>query len=155
MALLGGAERLARASGEALPGAEHLLLSALALPDGTARRAFERLGVNPDGLASAIVAQHEDALRTVGIEPGKGGPPVVSAPDARGVFHSTPSAQAVFRRAVELSRTPKPRRLLGARVVVAVAEMEHGTVARALSHMGVNRPQLEAAARQELASAAR
>lgn len=151
--LLGGAEHLSQQTGEALPGAEHLLLSALALPDGTARRAFERLGVDPDGLPSAIASQHADALRAVGIEVDADALDV-PAPQGRGVFRSTPSAQAAFRRAVELSRTPKPRRLLGAHVVIAVAEMEHGTAARALSQMGVNREQLETAARQELASAA-
>jgi len=150
--LLGGAERLARESGDALPGAEHLLLSALALPDGTARRVFESVGADPDDVASAIAAQHEDALRAIGIELDADGLDV-PAPESRGIYHSTPSAQTVFRRAVELSGTPKPRRLLGAHVVIAVAEMEHGTAARALSHMAVDRARLEAAARRELASA--
>jgi hypothetical protein len=59
----------------------------------------------------------------------------------------------VFRRAVELSGTPKPRRLLGAHVVVAVAEMQHGSAARALRDMGVEREHLAAAARQELSLA--
>lgn len=148
--LLEGAERLAQQSGDAQPGAEHLLLSALALPDGTARRAFERLGADPDGLGSAIAAQHFDALRAVGLELDAG-QAVVPAPEARGVFLSTPSAQSAFRRAVELSKHPKPRRLLGAHVVAAVAEIERGTVVRALSRMGVDREKLAAAARDELA----
>ncbi len=148
--LLEGAERLAQQSGESVPGAEHLLLSALALPDGTARRAFERMGVDPAGLPSAIAAQHDDALRAVGIEV-EGKDLDVAAPEARGVFLSTPSAQATFKRAVELSSKPKPRRLRGAHVVLAVTEMEHGTVARALSRLGVDREHLAAAARQELA----
>lgn len=148
--LLEGAERLAQQSGESLPGAEHLLLSALALPDGTARRAFERLGVDPEALPSAIASQHDDALRAVGIEVAAEGLDV-PAPEARGVFLSTPSAQAAFKRAVELSGTPKPRRLRSAHVLLAVAEMERGTVARALSRLGVDREHLAAAARQELA----
>lgn len=148
--LLEGAERLAKQSGDAQPGAEHLLLSALSLADGTARRAFERLGANPDDLRSAIAAQHADALQAVGIELGAG-EAVAPAPEARGVYLSTPSAQTAFRRAVELSKHPKPRRLLGAHVVVAVAEMEHGTVARTLRQMGLDRERLAAAARDELA----
>ena len=147
--LLEGAERLAQQSGESLPGAE-LLLSALTLPDGTARRAFERLGVDPDGLPSAIAAQHDDALRAVGIEVDAKGLDA-PAPEARGVYLSTPSAQTTFKRAVELSGKPKPRRLRGAHVVLAVTEMERGTVARALSRMGVDREELAAAARDELA----
>lgn len=150
--LLGEAERLANESGETLPGPEHLLLSALALPDGTARRAFKRLGADPDGLQAAIAAQHDDALRAVGIQVDADGP-VVPAPEARGVFNSTPSAQAAFRRAVELSKSQKPRRLRGAHVVLAVTEMERGTMVRTLDRMGVNRDELAAAAREELATA--
>ncbi|MEX0625817.1 MAG: Clp protease N-terminal domain-containing protein [Chloroflexota bacterium] len=150
--LLEGAERLANESGEALPGPEHLLLSALALPDGTARQAFERLGADPDGLEAAIAGQHADALRAVGIQVDGDGP-VVPAPEPRGVFHSMPSAQAAFRRAVELSKASKPRRLLGAHVVLAITETGRGTMVRALDRMGVNREELAAAAREELAPA--
>jgi ATP-dependent Clp protease ATP-binding subunit ClpA len=149
-ALLGGAERVARDSGEELPGAEHLLLSALALPDGTARRAFSHLDIDPDGLPAAIAAQHVQALRAVGIDAGGVATLHEPAPPARGVFNATPSAQSVFRRAVELSGTPKPRRLLGAHVVLAVTEMEHGTAVRALRGMGVDRARLADAARDEV-----
>jgi hypothetical protein len=148
--LLEGAERVAHDSGEELPGAEHLLMAALALPDGTATGAFGRLGVDPEGLPGAIRSQHADALRAVGIDPGEAGPLEVPVPDGRGVFRATPAGQAAFRRAVELSGTSKPRRLLGAHVVVAVCEMEHGTVARSLRHLGVDREELAAAARVEL-----
>jgi ATP-dependent Clp protease ATP-binding subunit ClpA len=152
--LLEDAERLAREAGEAGPGAEHLLLAAVGLPDGTARRAFERVGIDPADLPSAIESQHADALRAVGIVAATLAEPAAPAPPARGLFRSAPSAQAVFRRAVELSRGPKPRRLLGAHVVIAVAEMEHGSAPRALARLGVERVQLAAAAREELARAA-
>ncbi len=98
----------------------------------------------------AIAAQHVEALRAVGIDAGGVATLNEPAPPARGVFNATPSAQAVFRRAVELSGTPKPRRLLGAHVVLAVTEMEHGTAARALRQMGVDREQLADAARDEM-----
>ena len=150
--LLTEAERLAHASGEALPGPEHLLLSALALPDGTAAAAFRRVGADPDGLQAAIAWQHDDALRAVGIQV-EASRPVVPAPQPRGVFNSSPSAQAAFRRAAELSKAQKPRRLRGAHVVLAVTEFERGTVARTLDRMGVNRDDLAAAAREELATA--
>lgn len=154
-ALLGGAERLAHRAGETEPGAEHLLLAALALPDGTARRAFERLGADPDGLPAAIEGQHVDALHAVGIDPGDAGRAASPAPPARGPYRSSPSAQVAFRRAVELSAVPAPRRLQGAHVVAAVAEMEHGTVPRALRRMGVEPERLAAAARQEVPMAPR
>ena len=154
-ALLGGAERLAHEAGEAEPGAEHLLLAALALSDGTARRSFERLGADPDGLPAAIEAQHVDALQAVGIDPGDAGRVESPAAPAPGPYRSTASAQAAFRRAVELSAVPAPRRLQGAHVVAAVAEMAHGTVPRALRRMGVDPERLGAAARQEVPMAPR
>lgn len=152
--LLSGAEAEADKAGETMPGAEHLLLSALALPDGSARRAFARLGADPDELRSAIASQYDDALRAIGIEPvsddaldAAAGAGVTSA---KGVFRSTASAQTVFRAAVDLAKKDKPSRLVGAHVVAAVARMEHGTAARALRAMRVDRHELAVAAQQEL-----
>lgn len=152
--LLTGAEAEANKMGETLPGAEHLLLSALALPDGSARRAFERLGADPDELRSAIAGQYDDALRAIGIEPmsddaldAEAGAAVTSA---KGVFRLTASAQTVFRAAVDLAKLERPSRLIGAHVVAAVARMEHGTAARALRAMRVDRHELAVAAQQEL-----
>ena len=65
--LLTGAEAQARRLGDDLPGAEHLLLSALELPDGTARATFARVGADADRLAEAIADRHAAALRAVGI----------------------------------------------------------------------------------------
>jgi ATP-dependent Clp protease ATP-binding subunit ClpA len=151
--LLTGAEAEALDAGESVPGAEHLLLSALALPDGSARRAFERVGAEPDGLRAAIAAQHADALRAIGIEP-----PDDSAldaaiagqrPPAEGVFRSNASAQSAFQAASKLARSGSAP-LAGGHVVAAVAEMEHGAAARALKVMGIDRTELAAAAREEV-----
>lgn len=153
-ALLTGAEAEAHEAGHTMPSAEHLLLSALALPDGTARRAFERLGADPDGLRPAITAQHEQALRAIGIEPPGDEeldvPAGGRATRGRGVFRATASAQAAFRGAADLAKEEKGSPLLGAHVVAAVARMEHGTAARALRAMGIDRHALAAASRQEI-----
>lgn len=152
-ALLTRAEAEAHEAGETMPGAEHLLLSALELPDGTARRAFERLGADPDELRSAIAAQHAQALRAIGIEPVND--EVLDVPDGRGagpptgVFRATASAQAAFRAAVDLAKAQKSP-LLGAHVVAAIARMEHGTAARALRVMGIDRHALATASQEEL-----
>lgn len=153
--LLGGAERQAHAMGDELPGPEHLLLAALALPDGTARAAFKRAGADPDALGPAIEAQHAAALQSVGLgaDPGLAGRTPAPAPGR--AFKATPQAQAAFRRAVELSAEPKPRRLLGAHVVVAVADLELGSAARAIRHLGIEPSRLGDAARQELGAPAR
>lgn len=149
--LLTGAEAEAQRTGDPLPGAEHLLLSALALPDGTARRAFERVGADPDRFRGAIGSTHDAALRGIGIaadEDIAGSPP--STRPATGLLRTNASAQQAFQTAVKLAKATKPSRLRGAHVVEAVARMELGTAARALELLGIDRAALGAAAREEL-----
>lgn len=152
--LLSGAEAEARRAGEAVPGPEHLLLASLALPDGSARRAFEHVGADPDALRPAIAAQHAEALRALGItsvsDEALDAAALDAMPSAKGVFRATAPAQAAFRAAVDLAKTDKPSRLVGAHVVAAVAEIEHGTAPRTLHAMGIDRHALALAARQEL-----
>lgn len=147
--LLTGAEREADRTGDATPGAEHLLLSALALPDGTARRAFQLAGIDPDGLRDAIAAAHATALSIVGIVPaaeaGTGEARGQHPPDAaprKGPLRINAPAQQAFQRAVARSKATEPAALRGVDVVAAVAEQEHGTAARALTVLGVDRPAL-------------
>ena len=107
-ALLDAAEQEARASGEDLAGAEHLLLVALTLEEDSARSAFARVGADPG--------------------------------DLRG------------------DRRPARRRVAGDRHRVrrwrprggAAAGTEHGTAARALRAMGVDREALRVAADEVL-----
>ena len=148
--LLIEAEAEARGGGEETPGPEHLLLAAATLPDGTAARALERVGVDPQRLRPAIEEAHASALATGGIEVDRrlGDTAGLRAP-ATGVFRATPGAQKVFQEAVALSKTVKPPRLRGAHVVAAICDLEQGTVARALAALGVDRDQLRDAARAE------
>ena len=146
--LLTGAEAEARAVGEDLPGPEHLLLSAAALPDGTAARALSGGGADADALRSAVAAVHADALAGLGLEAGPIAATALAAP-ATGPLRTSPQAQQVFQRAVELSKLASPAGLRGAHVVAAVAELEHGTAARALRRLDVDPARLLAAARTE------
>lgn len=151
--LLSGCEEEARLAGDALPGAEHLLLSALALPDGTARRAFDRVGADPDEYRAAISQTHASALRGIGISAGDLATPAPASAlpaKATGLVRTTASEQQAFQAAVKLSKASKPSLLLGAHVVVAVCQMEHGTAVRALETMGIDRAALSAAASAEL-----
>ena len=154
--LLTGAEAEARRAGESLPGAEHLLLSAIALPDGSARRSFERVGADPDRLQAAIAAQHADALRGIGIEPPDDAALDAASgselPDAPRAFRSNASARSAFQEASKLARSGGSSGLLGAHVVAAVAQMEHGTQSRALTALGIDRAALAAAAREEISA---
>jgi ATP-dependent Clp protease ATP-binding subunit ClpA len=148
--LLEGAEAEANRAGESMPGAEHLLLAALELPDGTARRAFERAGADPSALRQAIEEQHAEALRAVGIDAdarAEGG--VSVAPRATGVYRSSGSAQSAFQAAGKLARESRSQ-LVGAHVVLAIAAMEHGTAIRAVRGLGIDVDALAAAAREEL-----
>jgi ATP-dependent Clp protease ATP-binding subunit ClpA len=150
--LLTGAEDEARREGAAMPGAEHLLLSAIALPDGTARRAFEAVGVDANGLRAAIEQQHADALRTVGVEspdPAELAVPQDDHAGRGGVFRSTASARSVFQAASKLAGAGPAKQLLGAHIVLAVTDMQHGNAVRALDVLGVDRAALAAAARKE------
>lgn len=148
-ALLSGAERKALDDGEERAGAEHLLLAALDLPDGTARRAFERAGADPDALPAAIADAHASALQAVGIAAPADAAIAAStpAPAPPGPLRTGATCQSAFQRATELSR---PGHLLGAHVVAAVAEIEEGTTPRALRALGVDRETLRAAALAEL-----
>ena len=147
--LLAGADTAARRMGDVSPGPEHLLLAALAMDDGTARRAFARAGADPDAFEAAVAAQHDAALRAIGVEPVALPPADVDAGPPKGVFKSTPAAQRAFQEAVKLSKQVKPSRLLGAHVVAAVAEERQGTAARTLQAMGVDAAALADAARAE------
>ena len=151
--LLSRAETEAQQAGESLPGAEHLLLSALALPDGSGRRAFERVGADPDQFRTAIAAQHADALRAIGIEPPDDAALDAAigsdTPSPTGAFRSNASARSAFQAASKMARSDGSSRLIGAHVVAAVAQLEHGTAPRALTAMGIDRAALAAAALAE------
>lgn len=150
--LLEGAESIARVMGEEEPGAEHLLLAATDLPDGAASRILARFDVDDLGLRSAIEASHAEALATVGVAVDEAARlsriPPLEASSGQSIYRSRPSAQEAFQAAGALARSSRER-LSGAHVVAAVARMEHGTAARALERLGVDRAALAAAADAE------
>lgn len=150
-ALLPAAERLAHAQGEAEPAAEHLLLAALDLPDGAARRAIAAVGADPDQLAPAIAATHAEALAAVGVvvDVEALDAAVPPAAEPRGAYRSTASAQQLFQRATALATSAK-QPLRSAHVLLAATELEHGVVPRSLARLGVSRAALAAAAATEL-----
>lgn len=152
-ALMTGAEAHAHQAGERHAGAEHLLLSALDLPDGSAGRAFERVGKAPDAFRTAVASAHDDALRSIGVEPLPDDLLNVAPPlSPRGAFRLSASGREAFAEAAILARADRRSSLAGAHVVAAVAQMEHGTTSRALEIMDVDREALLEAARAEIAA---
>ncbi|WP_144122541.1 Clp protease N-terminal domain-containing protein [Catellatospora sichuanensis] len=148
--LLNTAESIARADGQELPGTEHLVLSALALPDATAERALQQIGISTGDLTSAVEAVHRAALDGIGLTHEPAAVPSAGAP--KGLYRMTPPAQQVFQDAVALSKTAAPKLLLGGHVLVAAARQEHGTWARAVKRLGIDRDRLAAAAQAELSA---
>jgi len=134
-------------------GAEYLVIAALDLTDdGSARRAFERIGADPDGFAPAVRAQHAEALRSIGMRPvdDRELDRYIPTPSEEPRFPcGAPSAHELFRNVVENVRE-EGSQLYGAYIVLAAAETEFGTTARALRHMGIDRSELAAAARAEI-----
>ena len=152
--LLTDAETEARAMGVAEPGAEHLLLASIGLPDGSARRAFDRVGADPDGLRAAMVDEQAQALVGIGLHAAQARslstPTPLDPPEGRGAYRAAVSAQEAFQAASALAAKDGRFKLCGAHVVVAVAQSEHGTAARVLQLLGVDRDALVAAAHEEL-----
>ena len=152
--LLTNAENIGRSMGDEQPAAEHLLLAAFDLPDGSADRVMGRFGLERDRLRGAIIEQHAAALVAAGMRPDLAtelsDAPPLEPPTGSGIYRSSPSAQEAFQRAGAMARSAR-RPLVGAHVVAAVADMEHGTVAQLLERLGIQRSAVAAAAADELA----
>lgn len=147
-----GAEKHALRDEQHAPGAEHFLLSALDLPDGSARRAFERVNADPAEVRSAIDRQHGDALRSVGLSSEAIGQ-VMAEPrpleGRQGLYDAAASGQVVMQalaRREDRGRAP----LAGVHVVAVIASMRQGVAARALRTMCVDLDELGAAAEAEI-----
>lgn len=153
-ALCEGAERHARQEGQALPGAEHFLLAALDLPDGSARRAFERVKADPAGFRAAIVRQHREALEHAGLDPAAFPDENEALPPHAGpsLYRAQASGQAVMQGLAELRREDGETPLRGAHVLAVVAAMQQGVAARSLRAMNVDPAALAAAAKAEAAA---
>jgi ATP-dependent Clp protease ATP-binding subunit ClpA len=128
------------------PGAEHFLLAALDLPDGTAREAFESIGADAESLRGAIAHQYDDALVSVAIDPQVGGLNDVPEPlpTQRRVYEASASGKHVMQSLADSRQTHNP--LSGAHIVAVVAAMKYGVAARALRVMSVDADRLRAAA---------
>lgn len=150
--LFPAAEAEARANGETKAGAEYLVIAALDLPDGSARRAFERAGADPDAFRVAVRDQHAAALQGIGMQSINDemlNPSFPAPVPATGPVKTAPSAHKLFRRIVKRVRKERSQ-LHGAYFVLAAAQTDYGTTARAIRHMGVEPATLAKAARTEI-----
>ncbi|MCG7947574.1 MAG: Clp protease N-terminal domain-containing protein [Candidatus Thiodiazotropha taylori] len=136
--------------GEEKPGAEHFVLSALNLEDGTAKRAFERLGADSGKFQAAVEKQYSEALSHIGMDP----PSLDIQPEpietTKTFQESQASGQDLMKKLFALKQQDKQHPLLGAHVLCAVADMQHGVVSRAFRVMGIKPEQLIRCAREEI-----
>lgn len=148
--LISGADEQANCLGEEKPGAEHFVLSALNLDDGTARRVFEKFGVDSVKFQEAIKAQYDKALSSISLD--QEAIEITPEPIKSGkiVHDSQPSGQNLMQSLYALKKKDKERPLLGAHVIIAAASMEHGVIPRAFKVLDVDRELLAKAAREEL-----
>lgn len=152
------AEKLGNADGQKEPGAEHFVLSALALPDGTARKAFQRIHADPESFHAAIAKQYEDALKNAGIalpcdaEISREATPI---PTSKGLYKTQPSAQALMQTLTreimkKEQKADSTAPLLSAHVLLAATSAQYGVAARAFRAMGIDSAKLAEAATAEI-----
>ncbi|MEC5397199.1 Clp protease N-terminal domain-containing protein [Uliginosibacterium sp. H1] len=146
-ALCRAAETLARHEGIAAPGSEHFVLAALALPDGSAARAFDALGLDAKRFRAAIGAQFADALAGAGVSSASLTGQAPSLREADGLYNAAPSGQTLMQRVADNRHARQGRPLLAADVLLAVAAEEYSIAARALRHLQVTPEALIDAAR--------
>jgi ATP-dependent Clp protease ATP-binding subunit ClpA len=135
--LLEAAERESAVMGEPDPGAEHVVLAALALPDHTAGDALAELGVDAARLRAAIEQVHADALAALGLaEPPA--PTPIPTPTNRGVYRSKGSTRDLLTATAEARRTLHARRFTSAHILIGASALEHGTLPKALHELGID-----------------
>jgi hypothetical protein len=120
------------------------------LPDGTARKTFQRIHADSASFRTAIAKQHAEALRDVGIEISRDNPLLsqsISIPPKNGLYQAQASVQSLMKAIWKL-RSNRP--LLGAHVILAALSAQHGITPRALHSMGIDPATLANAAKLEI-----
>ncbi len=130
------AEEEAARAGETAPGAEYLVISALQLREGSARRSFERIGADPDAFRNAVMGQCEDT-------------PISTDITSKRPVRYGASGRALFQEVVNLVREERSQ-IYGSYIVLVAAQIDHGAIRDILREIGVDRQELASAARTEL-----
>lgn len=145
------AEKYANQYGEKKPGAEHFMLASLDLQDGSARKVFKRLDINPDAINQAIKDQHIEALANIGIVQ-KGGrfnvEPLETMKSSTKLYDTKPSGQTVMQRIYQNNKA-RNTQLIGAHVIEVISSMEYGVAVRTLQTMGIDFIALKSAVKNE------
>ena len=151
------AERIANAEHQAAPGAEHFVLAALELPDGTAARVFAKLGITAGTFREALREVHRAALKAAGVSQeqiagSERDVPLLPRPGE--LYNAAPSGEAVLKGLAALRKRGVGGPLVGVHVLEVVLAMQHGTTIRAFSLLGRDAPTVMAAVQSEMSMAA-
>jgi ATP-dependent Clp protease ATP-binding subunit ClpA len=154
-ALCEGAEKYANSEGHKEPGVEHFVLAALDLPDGAARKAFQRVNADPNRFHQAVVQQYKDALEQIGVDSAALDADTAPVSAQNGVYRAKPSGQQLMQRMIDVSRAAPGVPLNGAHVVWAATMGRNDVASRAFRVMNIDPASLAEAANAEFASAKR
>lgn len=142
-ALLEAAERESAAMGEAEPGAEHVAVAALTMPDRTAADTLAELGADAAQLREAIEQVHAEALAGVGINHGQ---PPTPIPTSRGIYRAKGSTRDLLTATAAARKALRDRHFTSAHVLIGACELQRGTLPQALQRLGLDLDALRAAA---------
>lgn len=147
------AERVANAAHQAAPGAEHFVLAALELPDGSAARVFARLGITAEAFREALRETHRAALKAAGVSTeqiasSEQDVPPLPRPDE--IYNAAPSGEAVLKGLAALRKRGVSGPLVGAHVLEVVSTMQHRTTARAFALLDRDAATVMAAIQSEM-----
>ena len=156
-ALCEAAEREANAQHQTAPGAEHFVLAAVDLPDGSAARVFAKLGVTASTFREALRVLHREALKAAGVnteEVARSERDVPPLPRPQELYNAAPSGEAVLKGLAALRKRGVSGPLIGAHVLEVVSAMQHGTTAKAFQLLGRDQASVMAAIQSEMVLAA-
>ncbi len=153
-----GAKMLANAKGRKEPGAGNLVLMALELPDGTARKAFTYIQADPDDFPAAITTQYEEVLRNMGVAlPLEIGVINAATPASasKGVYQVQPSTQSLMQTMIHDIKVKEQKanpavRFFGAHLLLAATYTQNSVAVRAFRAMGVDPVKFAQAAQEEV-----
>ena len=133
------AERIANADQQKAPGAEHFVLAALELPDGSAARVFAKLGLTAETFHEALRAVHRSSLKAAGVSDAQiwnSEQSVPPLPQPGDIYRAAPSGEAVLKGLAALRKRGVAGPLIGVHVLEVVAAMQHGPTGRAFAVLG-------------------
>ncbi len=142
------ARELAREDGAATLEAEHLLLALAERPDVPVLR---DLGLDPDGVRTALELEETRALAAVGVAAGEFD---LRATPALREPRWAASAKVALKRAQEVAEARRDRRIGPEHVLLGVLCARQGRVARALACVDLDAGDVRAQVEHELALAA-